>query len=98
MRRLEEKSREVAENKKQELQEKVKVNITDSDAHSMQQANGERNPAYCITTTTDVGHDIITHFQVNAEDNGSAALLEAIGGSLSIGRRATHTDVRADRY
>lgn len=76
LRRLEEKSREVAEKKRQELREKV--NITDPDAHSMQQTNGERNPAYCITTTTDVGHDIITHFEVNAEDNDSAVLLEAI--------------------
>jgi hypothetical protein len=35
----------------------------------MQQANGKSNPAYSITTTTDVGNDIITHFQVNTVGN-----------------------------
>jgi hypothetical protein len=78
--RLAEKSREASE-KKQELLEKEKVNITDPDAHIMQQANGERNTAFSIATTTDVGHDIVTHFQVIAEDNDAAALPEAIEGS-----------------
>jgi Transposase and inactivated derivatives len=93
--RLAEKSREASAKKKQELIEKEKVNITDPDAHIMQQANGEKNPAFSITTTTDVGHDIVTHFQVNAEDNDAAALPEAIEGS----RRSTgekHREVEAD--
>ena len=93
--RLAEKSREASEKKKQELLEKEKVNITDPDAHIMQQANGEKNPAFSITTTTDVGHDIVTHFQVNAEDNDAAALTEAIEGSRqSTGEK--HREVEAD--
>ena len=36
---------------------------------------------YSITTTTDTGGDIITHFQVNAEDKDEAALMGAIEGS-----------------
>jgi hypothetical protein len=47
----------------------------------MQQANGEKNPAYSITTTTDVGHDIVAHIQVNEGDNDPGALGEAIEGS-----------------
>ncbi len=93
--RLAEKSREASEKKKQELVEKEKVNITDPDAHIMQQANGERNPAFSITTTTDVGHDIVTHFQVNAEDNDAAALPKAIEGSRqNTGEK--HREVEAD--
>jgi transposase len=93
--RLAEKSREASEKKKQELLEKEKVNITDPDAHIMQQANGERNTAFSITTTTDVGHDIVTHFQVNAEDNDAAVLPEAIEGSLqNTGEK--HREVEAD--
>jgi transposase len=95
LQRLEEKSREASAKKKQELLEKEKVNITDPDAHIMKQANGERNPAFSITTTTDVSHDIVTHFQVNAEDNDVAALTEAIEGSrLSTGEK--HREVEAD--
>jgi transposase len=95
MRRLKEKSREVAEAKRQQLREKEKVNITDPEAQIMQQANGERNPSYSITTTTDVGHDIITHFQLNAQDNDSAALLEAIEGSRQ-NTGEEHREVEAD--
>jgi len=95
LQRLAEKSREANEKKKQELVEKEKVNITDPDAHIMQQANGERNPAFSITTTTDVGHDIVTHFQVNAEDDDAAALPEAIEGSRqNTGEK--HQEVEAD--
>jgi transposase len=93
--RLKEKSREVAEARRRKLREKEKVNITDPQAQIMQQANGERNPAYCITTTTDVGSDIITHFQLNAQDNDSAALLEAIEGSRQ-NTGGKHREVEAD--
>jgi hypothetical protein len=47
----------------------------------MQQANGEINPSYSISTTVDTKADIITHFQVNEEDNDNKALLPAIEGS-----------------
>ncbi len=93
--RLAEKSREASEKKKQELVEKEKVNITDPDAHIMQQANGEKNPAFSITTTTDVSHDIVTHFQVNANNNDAAALPEAIEGSRQ-NTREKHLEVEAD--
>ena len=43
--RIQEKAREASEKEKLQLLEKEKVNVTDPDAHVMQQANGERNPA-----------------------------------------------------
>ena len=93
--RLAKKGREASVKKKQELFAKEKVNITDPDAHIMQQANGEKNTAFSITTTTDVEHDIVTHFQVNAEDNDVAALPEAIEGSRqNTGEK--HREVEAD--
>jgi len=93
--RLREKSRQARENEKQELVQKEKVNITDPDAHVMQQANGEKNPAYSITTTTDVANDIVTHFQVNAQDNDPAALGPAVEGSReNTGEK--HEEVEAD--
>lgn len=95
LKRLKEKSREVAEANRQKLREKEKVNLTDPQAQIMQQANGERNPAYSITTTTDVGQDIITHFQLNAQDNDSAVLLEAIEGSRQ-NTGGKHREVEAD--
>ena len=95
LQRLAEKSRAASEKEKQELIEKEKVNITDFDAHIMQQANGERNTAFSITTTTDVGHDIVTHFQVNAENNDAAALTQALEGSReTTGEK--HWEVEAD--
>jgi transposase len=63
------------------VQETATVNITDPDAHIMQQANGEKNPAYSITTAADSKADIVAHFQVNAEDHDSEALQPAIAGS-----------------
>jgi transposase len=64
-----------------QLQEKSTINITDTDAHIMQQANGEKNPAYSVTTAADSKADIVAHFQVNAEDHDSKALRPAIAGS-----------------
>ena len=93
--RVREKAQEASAKEKKELLEKEKVNITDPDAHVMQQANGEKNPAYSITTTTDVGHDIVTHIQVNEGDNDPAALGEAIEGSRqNTGEK--HEEVEAD--
>jgi transposase len=79
----------------EELQQREKINLTDPDARIMEQANKERNPAYSVTTATDAGSDIITHFQVNAEDHDAQVLLEAVEGS----REATgesHAVVAAD--
>jgi len=93
--RIQEKAREVSEKEKQELLEKEKVNITDPDAHVMQQANGEKNPAFSITTTTDVAHDIVTHIQVNEQNNDCAALWPATQGSReTTGEK--HREVEAD--
>ena len=93
--RIQEKAREASEKEKQELLEKEKVNVTDPDAHVMQQANGEKNPAYSITTTTDVAHDIVTHIQVNAQHNDTAALWPAVEGSReTTGEK--HREVEAD--
>jgi transposase len=66
---------------KQQGGKKDKINITDMDAHIMEQANGEKNPAYCITTTTDTKSDVITHFQVNSQDDDAQALRVSIEGS-----------------
>jgi transposase len=66
---------------KLEIQKNEKINITDFDAHVMQQANREQNPAYSVTTTTDTANDIITHFQVNPQDDDEAVLMGAIEGS-----------------
>lgn len=79
----------------EQIAKQEKINITDPDAAIMEQANGERNPAYSVTTSTDVGGDIITHFQVNEKDNDSGALLEVVEGSReSSGER--HAEVEAD--
>jgi hypothetical protein len=92
--RVREKVPEASVEQKRELLQKEKVNITDPDAHIMQQANGEKNPAYSITTTTDVGHDILTHIQVNAQDNDAAALGEAIK-AIRLNTEEKHEEVEA---
>jgi transposase len=93
--RISEKSRAASEQQRAALTEKEKVNITDPDSTIMQQANGEKNPAYSVTTTTDTANDIVTHFQVNVGDNDPAALTVAIEGSRqSTGER--HEEVVAD--
>jgi len=79
--RIEEKQAGKSDKEQQELKRTEKINITDFDAHIMQQANREQNPAYSITTATDTAADVITHFQVNGQDDDEAALMEAIEGS-----------------
>ena len=61
----------------------------------MQQRNGEKNPSYSITTTTDTKWDIITNIQVNEKDNDASALLPSIEGSEEMSG-AGHTVVLAD--
>jgi transposase len=96
---LEERVKKASENKSEiavkKIAEKLKINITDNDAHIMEQRNGERNPAYSVTTTADSKNDIITHFQVNEQDNDSKVLKPAIEGSEEkTGER--HETVTAD--
>jgi hypothetical protein len=55
--------------------------MTDPDCSMQQQANGETNPGYSVTTAVDGKNDFITHFQVNDGSNDAQALLEAAGGS-----------------
>jgi transposase len=80
---------------KQARGKKHRINITDVDAHIMEQANGEKNPAYSITTATDTKSDIITHFQVNPQDDDAEALSETIKGSRA-NTAGGHTIVEAD--
>ena len=82
--RLEEKTSGKSDKEKRDIQKSEKINITDFDAHIMQQANREKNPAYSITTATDAAADEITQFQVNSKDDGKAALVEAIEGSHDV--------------
>ena len=92
---MKEKSAGASAKEKSAFEEKEKVNITDPDAQIMLQANGEKNPAFSITTTTDVAHDIVTHVQVNGGDNDAAALPGAIEGSRqNTGEK--HGEVEAD--
>jgi transposase len=80
--RVKEKGKEKSEKQRDRLEQKEKINITDPDASIMQQRNGEKNPSYSVTTTTDTKSDIITNIQVNEEDNDARALLPAIEGSV----------------
>lgn len=79
--RIQEKGKEKNEKQREELKRNEKINITDHDARIMQQRNGEKNPSYSITTTTDTKSDIITNIQVNEDDNDARALIPAITGS-----------------
>lgn len=72
-----------------------RINLTDGDARIMVQANGERNAAYSVSTTTDAKRDIITHFQVNEADDDTRALLGGIEGSR-LGSGRPHGVVVAD--
>ena len=70
-----------SEKARQKIRKSEKINITDFDAHIMQQANREQNPAYSVSTATDTANDIITHFQVNAHNDDEGALMGVIEGS-----------------
>ena len=79
--RIQEKGSGASEKRQEDVKRTEKINVTDPDAHIMQQRNGEKNPSYSITTTTDTKADIITNIQVNEEDNDAEALIPAIKGS-----------------
>jgi transposase len=93
--RIQEKGKEKSKKQREELERKEKINITDPDARIMQQRNGEKNPSYSVTTTTDTQADIITDIQVNEENNDAKALLPAIEGSKEASGEA-HRVVLAD--
>ncbi len=94
--RIEEKSQTKGQKEKEQIKIKEKINITDPDAKILQQANGEKNPAYLITVSADTENDIITNFKVNERDCGDAdALIPVIKGSIdNIGKK--HDTVNAD--
>ncbi len=80
--RIKEKSNTKGPKEKEKIQKNERINITDPDAKIMQQANGEKNPAYLITVATDTKNDIITNVQINERDCGDAdALMPVINGS-----------------
>lgn len=79
--RIAEKVKDKSASETEKIKEKTKINITDFDAHKMQQANGEINPSYHITTAVDAQSDIMTYFKINEEDNDNKALLPVIEGS-----------------
>lgn len=94
--RLEDSGRGKGLTKAAQLAEHTTVNITDPDAHIMQQANGEKNPAYSVTTAADSKADIVAHFQVNPADYDSEALTPAIAGSAEkTGKTHEHTTADA---
>jgi transposase len=93
--RLAAKGKELSEQKGEELRKREKINLTDFDARIMELANGERNPAYSVTTGTEAGSDIVVHYQVNEGDNDPGALEGAIGGAReNSGER--HDEIAAD--
>ena len=76
--RIREKSKEKSEGEQDKIAEKEKINMTDHEAHIMQQRNGEKNPSYSITTATDTKNDILTAIQINESDNDVEALIPAM--------------------
>lgn len=82
--RIEDKCKSNGPKEKEKIEKNEKINITDPDARILQQANGEKNPAYLITVAADTENDIITNFQINERDCGDAdALIPVIKGSIS---------------
>jgi transposase len=79
--RIGEKAKGKVAGERKGLEEKEKLNLTDPDCVLVQQANGEINPGYSVTTTVDGGSDFITQVQVNDGNNDAEALWEAVAGS-----------------
>jgi transposase len=69
-----EKERKITAEKKQ----KVRINMTDFDCKLAQQANGETNAGYAITSTTDSKNDFITGFEINENNSDSEMLLSVL--------------------
>jgi transposase len=93
--RLAAKGKELSEHKAEELRKREKINLTDFDARIMELANGEKNPAYSVSTGTEAGSDIVVHYQVNEGDNDPAALGEVIAGAREK-TEERHEEVLAD--
>lgn len=90
--RLAEAARNATPEEAARLETEMNINITDHGTQIMQQANGQTNPNYSITTATNNCNDVITHFQVNPGDNDGEALIPAIEGSKNnVGQYHDHT-------
>lgn len=92
--RVETKAEEATEREAEKIKKKEKINLTDFDCQLVQQANGEINSGYCITTATDVGNDFITCFELN--DNNDAAILTKVIETSKENTTAAHEVVLAD--
>jgi transposase len=79
--RIEKKTKNSTKKEKEQIRNTEKINITDFDCYLVQQANGETNAGYAITSAADTGKDIATYGQVNEENNDPKALLPVIAGS-----------------
>lgn len=77
--RLKKAKRELEERINQgRVKEKAKINVTDFDCNLVQQANGETNAGYAVTTTVDSGNQIITGFKINDKVNDAGILLSSL--------------------
>jgi transposase len=79
--RIKDKTVEAKESEVAAVTKKEKINLTDFDCQLVQQANGEKNSGYCITTATDSGKDFITGFKLN-DNNDAKILIETIESSF----------------
>jgi transposase len=93
--RIEKKAAGKTEGERKKLEGHERLNLTDPDCTLIQQANGEINPGYSVTTTVDGKNDFITHVQVNDGNNDAVALLKATTGSEET-TGARHKTVVAD--
>jgi transposase len=75
--RVASKTQTATESEASKIKQKEKINLTDFDCRLVQQANGETNSGYCITTSTDTSDDFITGFELN-DNNDTAILTEMI--------------------
>lgn len=75
--RIASKTQTATESEATKIKLKEKINLTDFDCRLVQQANGEINSGYCITTSTDTFDDFITGFELN-DNNDTAILTEMI--------------------
>ena len=64
------------EKDKERLEKKEKINITDFDCIKVKQANGEKNPGYCVTVAADTKTDFITDLEMS--QNNDAKILPVI--------------------
>lgn len=92
--RVASKTQTATESEAEKIKQKEKINLTDFDCQLVQQANGETNSGYCITTATDANDDFFTGFELN--DNNDAAILTEIIETSKENTNAEHDVALAD--